>query len=124
MSADDASLDQVHLNIQQPSTIDTLIGGVHGLMDKTTSGAENLVPIVIALMQKVGKMKDQTGHQKKMIVMQCARRLFTMEQGHAVDLMMSMLIDVLIDTEKGKLVINPKVKSCFQTMFKCCKKTC
>jgi len=77
---------------------------------------------LIDLMKTAGKAKNLDGEDKKKFVLQEMKRLITYD--NYIEDILIIVIDLLIDVENGKLVINKDVKDnavkCFDFM-KCCK---
>jgi len=75
-------------------------------------------------MKKAGQNKDLSGKDKKAFVLDELRKALELPED-IEDLIIS-LIDILIDVENGKLVINAKVKDgcmgCYGFLKNKCKK--
>jgi len=80
--------------------------------------------VLINLMQKAGQNKDLSGKDKKQFVLDQIRK--QLELPNDIEDLIISLIDILIEVENGKLVINPKVKKsclgCYGFLKKKCKK--
>jgi predicted NACHT family NTPase len=80
--------------------------------------------LLIDLMKKAGNNKDLSGKDKKQFVLDEIRKQLELPED-IEDLIIS-LIDILIDVENGKLVINAKVKDgcmgCYGFLKNKCKK--
>lgn len=79
-----------------------------------------LINNLVTLMQQAEEMKQlKTGQAKKEYVIHSLRDILTLEP-HIEDLLCE-IVDLIIDVEKGKLVINPNIKNgCFKIIKKLC----
>ena len=75
---------------------------------------------LISIMKDVGKISSLSGIQKKQLVIDTLKKEIKLD--NEVEDMILIIIDLLINIEKGKLTINPKAVSTFNTLFKCCKR--
>jgi hypothetical protein len=84
---------------------------------------ERLFTELVYLMKRAGRIKSLDGEGKKKFVLQEMKRLITFD--NYIEDILIVVIDLLIDVENGKLVINKDVKDnaikCFD-YIKCCKK--
>jgi len=84
---------------------------------------ERLFTELVYLMKRAGRIKSLDGEGKKKFVLQEMKRLITFD--NYIEDILVLVIDLLIDVENGKLVINKDVKDnaikCFD-YIKCCKK--
>ena len=80
--------------------------------------------ILIDLMKKAGQNTELSGKDKKAFVLDEIRKQLELPED-IEDLIIS-LIDILIQVENGKLIINPKVKDgcmgCYGFLKKNCRK--
>jgi predicted NACHT family NTPase len=80
--------------------------------------------VLIDLMKKAGHNKEMSGRDKKAFVIDEIRKQLELPQD-IEDLIIS-LIDILIEVDNGKLVINEKVKNgclgCYGFLKNKCKK--
>ncbi len=84
---------------------------------------ERLFTELVYLMKRAGRIKSLDGEGKKKFVLQEMKRLITFD--NYIEDILIIVINLLIDVENGKLVINKDVKDnaikCFD-YIKCCKK--
>ena len=80
--------------------------------------------VLIDLMKKAGQNKELSGKDKKQFVLDEIRK--QLELPEDIENLIVSLIDILIEVENGKLVINEKVKDgclgCYGFLKKKCKK--
>ena len=80
--------------------------------------------VLIQLMKKAGQNKDLSGKDKKQFVLDEIRK--QLELPEDIEDLIINLIDILIEVQNGKLVINPKVKDgcmgCYGFLKNKCKK--
>ncbi len=74
--------------------------------------------VLISLMQQAGEMKGKTGQQKKDWVLTKLREVMNLPE--AVENLIIELIDLLIDVDKNRIVINPNVKTHIVSLGKLC----
>jgi hypothetical protein len=70
-----------------------------------------LIECLVDLMKTAGRIKEMNGNQKKIYVLDRLR--FQMALDGPIEDLIIGVIDILIDVEKGKLVLNQKVKDSF-----------
>jgi hypothetical protein len=80
--------------------------------------------VLIDLMKKAGQNKEMSGKDKKALVIDEIRK--QLELPHDIEELIISLIDILIEVQNGKLVINEKVKNnclgCYGFLKKSCRK--
>ena len=74
--------------------------------------------VLIDLMRQAGEIKNTTGKQKKEWVLTKLREV--MKLPDVVEDLIVELIDVLIDVDKHRIIINPTVKKQFVSLGKLC----
>ena len=74
--------------------------------------------VLVDLMKQAGEMKGKTGQQKKNWVLTKLREVMNLPD--AVEDLIIELIDVLIDVDKHRIVINPNVKTHIVSLGKLC----
>lgn len=72
-----------------------------------------IIQVLLTLMVEAGKKTNLRGHEKKLYVLNKLLKHPLMENEYSR--FVSDMIDLLVKVEKGKLVINPVIRSC-----KCC----
>ena len=83
----------------------------------------NIVSETISLMIKANiELPNAKGRDKKKWVLDQLKELITLD--NEVEDLIIYLIDILIDVENGKLIINPKVKNGCLGCFTFLKKNC
>jgi hypothetical protein len=78
--------------------------------------------VTLDLMKKAGSMKELNGLDKKAFVLDELRK--ALELPEDIENLIVVLIDTLIDIEKGKLVLNPIVKKSCMGCLGFLKKKC
>lgn len=73
---------------------------------------------LINLMRRASKMKRLSGRQKKDFVLTELRRIIPYD--NVVEELLIDIVDLLIQVENGKIVINKKMKKSCMSMFKGC----
>ena len=79
----------------------------------------SILTLTIQLMQEAATLSELSGKAKKAYVLNKVRD--TLELSDEVEEIIIAVIDMLIDVEKGKLIINPKVKKSYMRFISCCK---
>lgn len=74
--------------------------------------------VLVGLMREAGESKNTTGKQKKEWVLTKLREV--MKLPDVVEDLIVELIDVLIDVDKNRIIINPKAKKHFVSLGKLC----
>jgi len=74
--------------------------------------------VLVDLMKQAGENKNTTGKQKKEWVLTKLREVMNLPD--AVEDLIIELIDLLVDVDKHRIVINPKVKKHFVSLGKLC----
>lgn len=73
---------------------------------------------LLNLMRRASKMKRLNGKEKKNFVLTELRRIIPYD--NAVEEMLIDIVDLLIQVENGKIVINKKMKKGCMSMFRGC----
>ena len=87
----------------------------------------NITKAVTSLMQIVGEIKAMRGSEKKAFVVDMLIHIIdTSPTGDTLDVLspfvihnVPLLVDSLIEVEKGRLVFNTKTKGCILQLFAC-----
>ena len=74
--------------------------------------------VLVDLMQQAGQNKNTTGKEKKEWVLTKLREVMNLPD--AVEDLIVELIDLLIDVDKHRIVINPNVKTHIVSLGKLC----
>lgn len=76
---------------------------------------------LINLMKRASNMKRLSGKEKKKFVLTELRRIIPFD--NAVEELLIIVVDLLIQVENGNIVINKKVKKSYKKMIAswCCK---
>lgn len=74
--------------------------------------------VLVDLMKQAGDRKNTTGKQKKEWVINKMKEVLNLPD--VVEELIAELIDLLIDVDKHRIVINPAVKKQFVSLGKLC----
>lgn len=74
--------------------------------------------VLVDLMKQAGENKNTTGKQKKEWVIKKMREVLNLPE--VVEDLIAELIDLLIDVDKHRIIINPKVKKHFINITSLC----
>lgn len=83
--------------------------------------ADQVLHFLVEKMTKVGEL-NISGKDKKELVLQFIEEKLSDVIPDELEFFLDILIDLLIDVEKGKIIFNPKTKKLVKSCFSCLKR--